>query len=255
MSDSFYIELAEDLRDLCDPRIGEFWPGDRFLTERQVAERFDTTRPTANKALASLVGQGVLEFRRGVGTFVREGPPVADVRPAASLADLAAAAKYELVTRVLSFKTVRATRSVDHVRDALKLPAKSPLLRIERVRIVGGYPIAYEDLFLDKDQFQDLSRADAKSSLVGLCEGHYKTPFGGLDQTIRAEIADKDVATLLDLTRGSPIMAITVTAFAEAGQKLWHGVVRLRGDSYELKGRIAGPSGSRPAVGRLLFDE
>ena len=75
MPDSYYIELTEDLRTLCDPKVGEFGPGDQFLTERQVADRFGTTRPTANKALASLVGQGVLEFRRGVGTFVREGPP------------------------------------------------------------------------------------------------------------------------------------------------------------------------------------
>ena len=85
MTDAFYTDLAEDLRILCDPRIGEFRPGDRFLTERDVAKRFATTRPTANKALASLVGQGVLEFRRGVGTFVREGPPVADVRPRCKL--------------------------------------------------------------------------------------------------------------------------------------------------------------------------
>ena len=175
--------------------------------------------------------------------------------PAASLADLAAAAKYELVTRVLSFKSVRATRSLDHVRDALGLPPKSPLLRIERVRIIEGYPIAYEDLYLVKDRFTDLSRTDAKSSLVGLSEGHYKTPFGGIDQKIRAEAVDKDVAIALDLPRGAPIFGITVTAFAEAGHRLWHGKVCIRGDSYELNGRIAGPSGSRPAIGRLLFDE
>ncbi|MFN9913156.1 MAG: GntR family transcriptional regulator, partial [Pirellulaceae bacterium] len=44
---------------------------DRFLTEREIADRFGVSRPTANKALASLVSEGLLEFRRGVGTFVQ----------------------------------------------------------------------------------------------------------------------------------------------------------------------------------------
>jgi DNA-binding GntR family transcriptional regulator len=46
--------------------------GDRFLTERQVSEQFGVSRATANKALANVVAEGVLEFRKGVGTFVRE---------------------------------------------------------------------------------------------------------------------------------------------------------------------------------------
>lgn len=253
MSDAVYIALAEELRILCDSRVGEFSPGDRFLTERQVADRFDTTRPTANKALASLVGQGVLEFRRGVGTFVCQGPPVVDIRPAASLADIAAAARLELTTRVLSFKTVRTTRIDGDIREKLAVGPREALLRVQRVRIVDKYPVAFEDLYLVKSRFPDLSRTDARSSLVGLCEGHYKTPFGGVDQVIRAEAADKEVALHLAIPRGSPLLAVHVTAFAAAGAKLWSGTVRLRADSYELSSRIAGPSGSRPAVGRLLF--
>ena len=46
-------------------------PGDKFLTEREIVARFAVSRPTANKALAGLVSEGVLEFRKGVGTFVR----------------------------------------------------------------------------------------------------------------------------------------------------------------------------------------
>lgn len=254
MAESFYMELAEDLRTLCDPRVGEFSGGDRFLTERQIAERFDTTRPTANKALASLVGQGVLEFRRGVGTFVCESPPLSDVRPAASLADLAAAAKLVLTTRVLSYNTVRTQSVPDRIRERLRVGAKEPLLRIERLRVVDRYPVAYESLYLAKAVFPDLSRSDCRSSLVGLCEGHYKTPFGGLDQTIRADVADKELASLLDIPRGSPVFNISVTSFAQNGTRLWAGRVHIRGDSFEFSGRTAGPAASRPAVGRWLFD-
>jgi GntR family transcriptional regulator len=42
--------------------------GDRFLTEREISESFRVSRATANKALASLVSEGVLEPQHE-GTF------------------------------------------------------------------------------------------------------------------------------------------------------------------------------------------
>ena len=47
---SFHEQLIEKLRKLLRSR--QFVPGAKFLTEREIAERFDTSRPTANKALS-----------------------------------------------------------------------------------------------------------------------------------------------------------------------------------------------------------
>ena len=66
---SFHEQLIEKLRKLLRSR--PFVPGAKFLTEREIAERFNTSRPIANKALSSLVSTGLLEFRLGAGTFVR----------------------------------------------------------------------------------------------------------------------------------------------------------------------------------------
>lgn len=66
-----YQQLNQLLRDLI--REGEFKSNEQFLTERQICDRFNVSRATANKALSNLVAEGVLEFRKGVGTFVRGG--------------------------------------------------------------------------------------------------------------------------------------------------------------------------------------
>ena len=58
----------------------EYRSCDQFLTEREVAEKFQVSRATANKSLASLVSEGFLEFRKGVGTFVRRDVIDYDVR-------------------------------------------------------------------------------------------------------------------------------------------------------------------------------
>ena len=43
--------------------------------ERDLAEMADVSRVTVRKAVAQLVGEGILEQRRGAGTFVRPQPP------------------------------------------------------------------------------------------------------------------------------------------------------------------------------------
>jgi GntR family transcriptional regulator, arabinose operon transcriptional repressor len=55
---------------------GNYLPGHSFITEREVCRNFGVSRITAMRAINDLVQRGVLERRRGAGTFVRgpEGP-------------------------------------------------------------------------------------------------------------------------------------------------------------------------------------
>jgi DNA-binding LacI/PurR family transcriptional regulator len=49
---------------------GEYAPGARFVTEREVCERFGVSTTTAVRALNELVAEGLLVRRQGSGTFV-----------------------------------------------------------------------------------------------------------------------------------------------------------------------------------------
>jgi DNA-binding GntR family transcriptional regulator len=66
-----YLQICKVLKNLIES--GEFSRGDRFLSEREVGSRFEVSRTTANKALSSLVGEGILTYKKGIGTFVTEG--------------------------------------------------------------------------------------------------------------------------------------------------------------------------------------
>jgi DNA-binding GntR family transcriptional regulator len=52
-----YQQLNQRLRAVL---AAEYRSGDQFLTEREVAEKFQVSRATANKSLASLVSEGFL---------------------------------------------------------------------------------------------------------------------------------------------------------------------------------------------------
>lgn len=69
-----YVQVANYLRDQI--LRGELRPGDEIPSERQIAEEWGVSRPTATRALAALRVEGLVEARQGAGTFVRAQPSV-----------------------------------------------------------------------------------------------------------------------------------------------------------------------------------
>ena len=118
-----YQQMNEILRGVL--RSGEFAEGDQFLTERQIAVRFQVSRPTANKVLGGMVSEGLLEFRKGVGTFVSPPRLNFDIQTLVSFTEKAKEAGRKPSTRVLQFERIKAS-----VADA-EVAAK---LQIERDR-------------------------------------------------------------------------------------------------------------------------
>ena len=73
-----FEEVVSQLREMI--HRGELRPGDRLPPERDLAKRLGVSRPTLRAGISSLAAVGVLQPRRGAGTFVveAEGPPSLD---------------------------------------------------------------------------------------------------------------------------------------------------------------------------------
>jgi len=67
------------LRELIES--GEFTAGDKLPPERELAQLIGVSRPSVRAGLQSLATVGVVDSRRGAGTFVADGPPLLDVNP------------------------------------------------------------------------------------------------------------------------------------------------------------------------------
>lgn len=63
-------QVYEQLRDMI--YRGELGAGDRLASERDMANLFKVGRPTVRTAVQRLLDQGMVESKRGVGTFVRQ---------------------------------------------------------------------------------------------------------------------------------------------------------------------------------------
>jgi DNA-binding GntR family transcriptional regulator len=65
-----YLQIARYLRDQIVN--GDLPPGAELPSERQLAQQWRVSRPTATRAFQSLRHQGLVESRQGAGTYVRD---------------------------------------------------------------------------------------------------------------------------------------------------------------------------------------
>src|SRR2546430_17246386 len=81
-------EVVTQLRSMI--HRGELRAGDRLPPERDLAKLLGVSRPTLRDGIRSLAAVGVLQPRRGAGTFVvkAEGSPALDSNPLRLMASL-----------------------------------------------------------------------------------------------------------------------------------------------------------------------
>ncbi len=235
VKDPIYFQASERLRQLLAD--GVFAPGEKFLTERQVAERFSLSRATANKVLSGLVAGGALEFRKGVGTFVKEPARLDyDLRALVSFTEKARAAGKTPETRVLSLEKLPPRPS---------FAPDEPLWSLTRLRLADGVPVILESRLLLVKYCPKLTPELAESSLYAYLSGTLGLAVSGADEVIQAVGATPEEAISLEATAGTPCLCITATATLTSGEPLWHERTLYRGDAYELRHRL-GPIARAP---------
>jgi GntR family transcriptional repressor for pyruvate dehydrogenase complex len=88
---------------------GDFKPGDRLPAERELAGRIGVSRPSVRAGLQALAAMGVVEARRGSGTYISTGPPMLSSGPLQLLAILHRIPRAQIfeARRVLESRTAR----------------------------------------------------------------------------------------------------------------------------------------------------
>jgi len=207
---------------------GEWRPGDRLPTERDMAARYGCSLITIRRALSELARDGRLERTRGRGTFVLA--PRIDVDFAGSLSFTE-----EMQTRGLDPETrliaARPEAAGETVAAALRLRLGAPTLYIERLRISSGEPLLLEGVHLPAERFPGLLGADLEhSSLYDMLATRYGTRVVRAREWLEPVHAPSRVAELLRQDRHRLALLVESIAFDEHDVPIEYGRSYIRGD-------------------------
>jgi GntR family transcriptional regulator len=140
---------------------GQLKIGDAVDSERELARIHSVSLMTARHALAGLEREGIVERRRGSGTFV--APPKIHFNKLMSYTEHMSSRGLAPRSRVLAAKVIEHQAEV---AARLGLPATSTLVKIDRLRLTGEEPFALETCYLPAPEFRELISAPlGKNSL------------------------------------------------------------------------------------------
>jgi GntR family transcriptional regulator len=209
---------------------GQLRPGDAVASERDLAKIHQVSLMTARHALASLEREGIVERRRGIGTFV--AAPKIHFNKLMSYTEQMASRSLIAASKVL-FAKVSENESEAAAR--LSLPPTSRVIKLERVRHAGGEPFALETCYIGAAEFPGLLETPlGRESLFGILERNYKVELGYADEEVDATAADPHIAELLSIPRRDPLLRIRQVIYSSKGKAIMYVLGFYRSDRHNL---------------------
>lgn len=213
----------------CGQEAGEALP-----SEHELCERLGVSRPTLRAAVDELVDEGVLVRRPGRGTFKAAGKVAQPLAPSAGVRNSfrVPLAEGVWVSRTLAFDRRSAGA---RLARALTVSPSEPIVRVERLRIVDGAPLAVERIHvperfvpgIDGDDFQ-------QGSFYQLLHSRYGITMARAAQSIEATVTDERESQLLEVPPHTPALLFDVTTRDTLDRVIEYTRAVYRGDRYRL---------------------
>jgi GntR family transcriptional regulator len=222
-----YWALKQHLLDLLDALP----PGAPIPTERALAGEFTVSRTTVRQALADLTAEGRLHRVQGKGTFAA-APKLAQRLQLSSYTDDMRAQGREPSSRLLEIDQLPA--EVD-LAKLLGIRAGGKILRLRRLRLADGEPMALETTHLPLGRFRGLHKhVSSGGSLYAVLREHYGVRMERAEETIETALAGPQEAELLGADVGMPMLLLSRHSFATDGKPVEFVRSIYRGDRYKF---------------------
>jgi GntR family transcriptional regulator len=216
---------------------GMFPPGSRLPNEDELVERFAVSRTTIRQTIQNLIRRGLIEIRRGKGTFVSQPKITQELTELSGFVEDMQLLGRQASARVLDKQVVAANESVAH---QLALTTGTPVVRIQRVRLADNAPLSFDETYLPREIGEKIMENDLETEpIFSLLEQKYKIPLLEAEYRLEAVSADTTVARALGVAIGSPIFLIERTSYSVEQRPIDYEKLYYRGDQIRFVTRLA----------------
>lgn len=208
--------------------VGAVLPG-----EQKLALTLDVSRVTVRRALDALEGDGLIERRAGSGTTVcapKTQPSLAaDFN---TLMPQLVEMGQNTTARLLSFSYGAAPSAVS---TAMGLEAQARVQVAVRLRLIEGVPFSHLTTWVPEEIAQNYTEAElATTPLFRLLE-RSGVKVDAADQTVSATLASPDVADVLGVSIGAPLLTLDRVVKDSEGRGVEFLAALYRPDMFRLE--------------------
>ncbi len=227
-----YVKIRESLRQQI--ATGELERGQKLPSEDELASMFGVSRMTVRQGTSCLIDEGLLYRRHGVGTFVtlphieRDHSRLTNFFENSNMAGIHAKAK---------IIELEITRAKPPVAQALLLELEDSVIHIKSLRQADDIIVTLHDAYIPHRMFANIIREDSLDFNVQALWSEFQKcgyPVKRAVQKLEARLADQDLAKLMQIQVGAPILFKERTVYAEDGTPVEFTYCYNRGDMYSL---------------------
>jgi len=186
---------------------GEWRPGEALPSESALAQRFRVSIGTVRKAVDELVAERVVVRQQGRGTFVSSHDAKRLLFHFFHIVPRTGERSYP-ETRTLAFRRDRASAAE---AATLGIASGDPVWRIRNLLLLDDDPALVDDIVLARNRFPDLTErifTQRENTIYNLYQSRYGLNVLRSSERLRATLAGADIARLLGVKRGAPLLEI-----------------------------------------------
>jgi GntR family transcriptional regulator len=231
-----YHQLYEILRSKI---VDGLWPpGTMIPPESELCTAYEVSQITVRQALDNLVSDGLIYRQRGRGSFVSQPAIETNLSRIVSFTEDMLSRGYEPASQVFFSEEVPAEPAIAH---RLQVEPGEALAQLNRLRFADRQPLSVERASLVHQYCPGVLAGDYESnSLRAALLADYGLKLVRAEQTIRALNASQELAALLSIAPGDPLLGIERVSFAPPNIPVEYLQIFYRADRYVLHVELQG---------------
>ena len=227
-----YVEISNDIRkQIID---GNYLPNERLPFEKEICDKYNSSKMTVKKALDILVSEGLLVKRRGSGTFVKDINPKERENLIASTQFRGLSSFYvnhSVESNIIEYRVINADKDIAR---KLLVTEEDFVYKIIRVRVVDGISVVLEEMYMPIQIIPGLKKQHLSGSIYEYIERVLNLKIKSAHRTITIKKSTEYEEKLLNVKKNDPLGIIEQVAYLDNGQAFEYSIVTHRCEEFKV---------------------
>ncbi len=206
--------------------------GDKIPTEKELCDKFDVSKMTANKALTKLQILGYISSIRGSGSYVRDTHHTKKTTQLLSFTENAKIQNKTSNAKLVHFQTT--SEGNETAKKKLGISLDMIVHKIVRQRFFEKKLIALEITYLNPKIIPIIDAAQLEKSLYNYLENTLELDIASAEQKISLTYATEEISKLLNVEVNKPLFKSEQFTYDMNNNKFEYTISYINPDDYSF---------------------